>query len=137
PDTENHYLEPDISCIMTKGKAFLSNSDYEDGSYGEPTGYMDMASRDIVQLLAALERNFGVDYTTSTHIESFYKYPLYAMYNSGLIQSYGDGGRSYSGFTDLHAQWLVHRTGNPFLYNYLKLFWETDVRSEERRVGRA
>src|SRR5260221_4797199 len=124
-DPDNPYLEPVLSAIMTKTKTFLDRTYYEDGSYGEPkSGYMDMATRDIVELLATLERNFGVDYSTTTHVGNFYKYPLQATYSSGLIQSYGDGERHYHGFTQEHAEWFVKRTGNPFLYSYVKPFWE-------------
>ena len=118
-------MEPIISGIMTKAKAFINNTYYKDGSYGEPkSGYMDMATKDIIEILATFERNFGVDYSTTTDVENFYKYPLYASDSSGMIQTYGDGGRSYHGFTQDHAWWFVHRTGNPYLYQYVKPYWE-------------
>lgn len=123
-DKDNPYLEPYLSGLMTKAKAFLDHTYYADGSYGEPMGYMDMASRSIVEILSAFERNFGVDYTTTTDMPNFYKYPLYASYDNGLIPAYGDGGRAYSGFSQVHAQWVVHRTGNPFLYPYVKASWD-------------
>jgi len=109
---------------MTKAKAFLDRTYYADGSYGEPMGYMDMASRSIVEILSAFERNFGVDYTTTTDMPNFYKYPLYASYDNGLTPAYGDGGRAYSGFSQVHSQWVVHRTGDPFLYPYVKSAWD-------------
>ena len=127
-DPDNSYLEPFLSGIMTKAKTFIDRTYYKDGSYGEPIGYMDMATRDIVKLLATLERNFGVDYSTTTNAENFYKYPLQSTYSNGLIQCYGDDGRHYGHgnyFTQEHAQWFVKRTGNPFLYSYVKPFWET------------
>ncbi|MBW7891056.1 MAG: heparinase II/III family protein [Chitinophagaceae bacterium] len=123
-EPDNSYLEPYLSGILTKAKTFMDRTYYKDGSYGEPTGYMDMASRDIVELAFAFERNFGVDLTNRTHLPEFYKYPLYAAYNSGLIQSYGDAGRSYSGFSQTHSQWLVHRNGDRYLYKYVKPYWD-------------
>ena len=124
-DPDNPYLEPYLSGIMTKAKTFIDRTYYEDGSYGEPkSGYMDMATRDIVEVMAAFERNFGVDYSTTTNVENFYKYPLQAMDSNRLIQSYGDGGRVYNGFTQDHAMWFVNRTGNPYLYQYVKPYWE-------------
>jgi hypothetical protein len=124
-DPDNPYLEPFLSGIITKAKTFIDRTYYKDGSYGEPkSGYMDMASRDIAKLLATLERNFGVDYSTTTNVQDFYKYPLQATYSSGLIQSYGDADRLYNGFRQEHAEWFVKRTGNPFLYSYVKPFWE-------------
>ena len=123
-DPGNPYLEPYISGIMAKAKAFLDHTYYADGSYAEPPGYMDMASSSVVEILAALERNFGVDYTTGTNVGAFYQYPLYATYDDGMIQVYGDEYRSYKGFTHLHSIWSVYRSGNPYLYNYLKPYWE-------------
>jgi hypothetical protein len=124
-DPDNPYLEPFLSGILTKAKTFIDRTYYKDGSYGEPkSGYMDMATRDIVELLATFERNFGVDYSSTTNVQDFYKYPLQATYSNGLIQSYGDADRHYSGFTQEHAEWFVKRTGNPFLYAYVKSFWE-------------
>lgn len=125
-DPANPTLEPYLSGILTKSKEFIDRTYYEDGSYAEPkSGYMDMATRDIVEILATFERNFGVDYSTTTNVRNFYKYPIQAMHSSGLIQSYGDGGRSYSGFDQIHSWWFVNRTKNPYLYNFVKPYWES------------
>ncbi|SDM36068.1 Heparinase II/III-like protein [Daejeonella rubra] len=125
-DPDNPTLEPYLSGILTKSREFIDRTYYEDGSYAEPkSGYMDMATRDIVEILATFERNFGVDYSTTTNVRNFYKYPIQAMHSSGLIQSYGDGGRSYSGFDQIHSWWFVNRTKNPYLYNFVKPFWES------------
>lgn len=125
-DPENPNLEPYLSGILTKAKEFIDRTYYEDGSYAEPkSGYMDMATRDIVEILAAFERNFGVDYSTTTNVQNFYKYPIQAMHNSGLIHAYGDGGRTYDGFNQIHSWWFVNRTKNPYLYQYVKPFWES------------
>ena len=125
-DPANPTLEPYLSGILTKSKEFIDRTYYEDGSYAEPkSGYMDMATRDIVEILATFERNFGVDFSTTTNVRHFYKYPIQAMHSSGLIQSYGDGGRSYSGFDQIHSWWFVNRTKNPYLYNFVKPYWES------------
>ena len=125
-DPGNPFLEPFLSGILTKAKTFIDRTYYADGSYGEPkSGYMNMATRDIVELLAAIERNFGVNYSTTTNIENWYKYPLQVMYSGGLMQDYGDGERHSSGLTQEHAEWFVKRTGNPYLYSYVKPYWES------------
>ncbi|MEX2573407.1 MAG: DUF4962 domain-containing protein, partial [Balneolaceae bacterium] len=124
-DPDNPHLEPYLSGIMTKAKTLYARTYYEDGSYSEPYSYMNMASRSTSEILAAFERNFGVDWSTTTDVESFYKYPLYATHSSGLYHDYGDGGReNYGGMTQIHSWWFVNRTGNPFLYNYVKPYWE-------------
>jgi hypothetical protein len=124
-EPDNTYLEPYLSGIITKAKTFIDRAYYEDGSYAEPkTGYMNMATRAIVELLASLERNFGVDYSTTTNAGNFYKYPLQATDSKGTMQDFGDGNSSYKAFTEIHSEWFVHRTGNPFLYNFIKPYWE-------------
>jgi hypothetical protein len=128
-DPANPYLEPYLSGILTKTKAFIDRTYYEDGSYGEPkSGYMNMATRSIAELLGPLERNFGVDYTTTTNMQNFYKYPLQATNSGGRMQDYGDGGGANGGGNSLggllHSQWVVYRTGNPFLYKYVKPYWD-------------
>ncbi|MEP6596137.1 MAG: DUF4962 domain-containing protein, partial [Ginsengibacter sp.] len=128
-DANNPYLEPWLSGIITKTKTFIDRTYYEDGSYGEPkSGYMNMATESIVKLLAAIERNFGIDYSTTTNVEDFYKYPLQAMHSSGCLQDYGDGGgpngERVQLNSELHSQWFVYRTGSPFLYKYVKPYWD-------------
>lgn len=125
-DPDNPFLEPFLSGIITKAKTFIDRTYYADGSYGEPkSGYMNMATRDIVELLATIERNFGVNYSTTTAIGNWYKYPLQVSYSTGLMQDYGDGERHSNGLTQDHAEWFVKRTGNPYLYAYVKPFWES------------
>ncbi|MEJ7693940.1 DUF4962 domain-containing protein [Daejeonella sp.] len=129
-DPANPYLEPYLSGIMTKTKTFIDRTYYEDGSYGEPkSGYMNMATKDIVEVLAAFERNFGVDYTTTTNLPNYYKYPLQASASNGLLQDFGDGGGpqgiGVAFGPQIHAQWLVNRTKNPYLYQYVKPYWES------------
>ncbi len=129
-DPANPYLEPYLSGIMTKAKTFIDRTYYEDGSYGEPkSGYMNMATKDLVEALAAFERNFGVDYTTTTNLQHYYKYPLQASSTNGRLQDYGDGGGPQGISVDfgsqVHAQWLVNRTKNPYLYQYVKPYWES------------
>ncbi|MEX2573457.1 MAG: DUF4962 domain-containing protein, partial [Balneolaceae bacterium] len=123
-DPDNPHLEPYLSGIMAKAKAFIDQTYYEDGSYGEPYNYMDMASRSIVEILSTFERNFGVDWSTTTNVQNFYEYPLYATHPSGLYHNYGDGSRYYEGFTQIHSEWFVHRLGDPWLYDYIKPYWE-------------
>ncbi|MES3017719.1 MAG: DUF4962 domain-containing protein [Bacteroidota bacterium] len=129
-DPSNPYLEPYLSGILAKTKTFIDRTYYEDGSYGEPkSGYMNMATKDIVEALAAFERNFGVDYTTTTALPNYYKYPLQASASNGLLQDFGDGGGpqgiGVAFGPQVHAQWLVNRTKNPYLYNFVKPYWES------------
>lgn len=127
-DPDNPYLEPYLSSIITKAKTFIDRTYYKDGSYNEPkSGYMYMATRAIVELLASLDRNFGVDYTTTTSLQDFYKFPLQASSGTGRMQDYGDGGGANGGHISLNqiaAEWLVHRCGNPYLFNYVMPSWK-------------
>ncbi|MEJ7694792.1 DUF4962 domain-containing protein, partial [Daejeonella sp.] len=124
-EPDNPYVEPYLSGILIKAKTFMDRTYYSDGSYGEPkSGYMNMASRAMVELFATVERNFGIDYSTTTNVKDFYKYPLHAIHSNGTFQDFGDGNSSFKGFNEIHSEWFVHRTGNPFLYQYIKPYWE-------------
>ena len=142
-DEENPYLEPYLSGIMTKAKIFIDRTYHQDGSYAEPFNYQSMASRSIVEMLATFERNFGVNWATTTNVKNFYLYPIYATHQNkikehsgsllqdlqsthtaGAILDFGDAGRTFDGFTQIHSEYFVHRTGNPFLYQYVKPYWE-------------
>ncbi len=124
-DPENPHMEPYLSGILIKAKTFMDRTYYADGSYGEPkSGYMNMASRAMVELFATVERNFGIDYSTTTNVEDFYKYPLHAIHSNRTFQDFGDGNSNFKGFNEIHSEWFVHRTGNPFIYQYIKPFWE-------------
>jgi hypothetical protein len=140
---ENEYLEPYLSGIITKAKTFIDRTYHKDGSYLEPFNYQSMASRSIAEFMASLEKNFGIDYSSTTNVKNFYLYPLYATHKNkitkhpgsllmdlhsthtaGAVLDFGDAGRTYDGFTQLHSWWFIHRTGNPFLYYYNKPYWE-------------
>jgi hypothetical protein len=125
-DPDNPYLEPYLSGIITKAQAFIENTYYEDGSYGEPkSGYMNMATKEIVLIMEAFERNFGLNWAETTDVESFYKYPLQASHPNGTMPDFGDGGSYFHSFTQHHSEYFVYRTGNPFLYKYVKPHWDS------------
>lgn len=124
-DPQNPSMEPYLSGIITKVKTFIDRTYYADGSYGEPkSGYMNMATKEIALLFHVFERNYGLDWATTTEVENFYKYPLHATHSSGKMADFGDGGYDFKGFTEPHAAYFVYRTGNPFLYKYVKPYWE-------------
>ena len=83
---------------------------------------MNMATESIVKLLAAFERNFGIDYSTTTNVQYFYKYLLQAS-DSSQLPGFGDSGGSTGGGiqfgSQIHSQWFVYRTGILFSTNIL------------------
>lgn len=135
-DPQNPYLEPYLSGIITKAKTFIDRAYYEDGSYAEPkNGYMNMATMALAEMFPALERNFGIDYSTTTNVQNYYKYILQSLSSSSTkdygysdesvhMQDFGDDWEYGSLGRLLHSQWFVYRTGNPFLYKYVKPVWE-------------
>ena len=120
-DPENPYLEPYFSGVLAKMKRFIDRTYYPDGGYGEPMGYEDMATRDLVEALYVLERNFGIDYTTTTNIKELYLYPLHGAYSDGTMPDYGDthiGGRwNWSSNPFL---WLTYRMKNPWTAYFIE-----------------
>ena len=123
-DPGNPALEPYLSGIMTKMKTFIDRTYFPEGSYGEPYTYQEMASRDLTETLFAFERNFGVDYTTTTNLKDLWMYPIYAIHSSGRYQDFGDVSPTYS-MAATHCQWLTYRMKNPWTYAYVKPYWES------------
>jgi hypothetical protein len=74
-----------------------------------------MATRDLVEALDIVERNFGVDYTTTTYLKDTWLYPLYVTYSNGRYPDFGDISPSYS-LTGPVYRWLSYRTKNPWTY---------------------
>ena len=122
-DQSNPYFEPYLSGIMTKMKTFMDNTYMPGGSYGEPASYQEMATRDLVETLFAFERNFGVDYTTTTDVKDFYWYPLYVTDSKGTYQYFGDSGYHYT-TNSSPFKWLAYRLGNPYCYGLVKPAWD-------------
>ena len=100
-------------------KRFMDRTYYPDGAYGEPKGYENMATRDIVEALYVLERNFGIDYTTTTDMKELWRYPLHAAYSNSVMPDFGDTGKfSGWGWTGKPFQWLSWRMKNPYTAYY-------------------
>ena len=125
-DPENPYMEPYLSGILAKYKAHIDAGYLPDGSYGEPVAYTDTDSEPLVKCLYALERNLGIDWTTTTRVRSAYYYPAYAVTGTGLdAPTFGDGGRDYgAGLRRLHL-WLAHRTGDPLAFG--RYLWQNSL----------
>ena len=118
-DPDNPCLEPYLSGALERMKRFIDRTYYPDGSYGEPIGYEGMATRDIVEALHVLERNFGIDYTTTTHIKDMYLYPLRGACGGGQMADFGDVGvQSGWDWGGTPMLWLTYRTGNPWTAHY-------------------
>ena len=130
-DPSNPSFEPYFSGILAKMKLFMDRTYYPDGGYGEPVGYENMATRDMVEALFVLEKNFGIDYTTTTNLKDMWLYPLHGAYSDGRLPDYGDTGvRSGWGWTGNPFQWLSWRTKNPYT-----AYFTQSVSTERGRRG--
>ncbi|MHB9029400.1 MAG: heparinase II/III domain-containing protein [Candidatus Latescibacterota bacterium] len=118
-DPADPSVEPWLSGILAKTKAFIDRTYYPDGGYGEPIGYQDMATRDLVQALDVLERNFGIDYVTTTGLKDTWLYPLYATYTSGLMPDFGDVSPRYNLSGNTYT-WLSYRMKNPWTFDFVR-----------------
>lgn len=124
-DPEIPGLEPYLSGILAKSKQFIDRTMLPEGSYNEPYTYQEMGYREFVEALYALEKNFGIDYTSTTNLKEFYYYPLYVTQNNGgKYQDLGDVSHTYS-FVQQPSQWLVYKMKDPFMYKYVKPAWES------------
>ena len=118
-------LEPYLSGILAKTKQFIDRTMLPEGSYNEPYTYQEMGYRELVEFLYSLERNFGVDYTSTTNLKEFYQYPIYVTQaKDGAYQDLGDVSHTYN-FTQQPMQWLVYKMKDPFMYKYVKPAWES------------
>ena len=128
-DPSNPCLEPYLSGILAKTKQFMDRTYYPDGGYGEPTTYQDMATRDLVEALDILEKNYGIDYTTTTNLKDTWLYPLYVTYSNGRYPDFGDVSPSYN-LPGPVFRWLSYRTKNPWTYSFIQ-------KADESERGRA
>jgi len=118
-------LEPYLSGILAKTKQFIDRTVLPEGSYNEPYTYQEMGFRELVEFLYSLERNFGVDYTSTTNLKEFYQYPIYVTQaKDGAYQDLGDVSHTYN-FTQQPMQWLVYKMKDPFMYKYVKPSWDS------------
>jgi hypothetical protein len=114
-DPSNPAVEPYFSGILAKMKRFMDRTYYPDGGYGEPVGYENMATTDIVQALFVIEKNFGIDYTTTTNLKDMWLYPIHGAYTNGRLPEYGDDGINSGWNWNSNAfQWLSYRMKNPY-----------------------
>ncbi len=124
-DPSNPDLEPYLSGILAKYKAHIDAAYRPDGSYAEPEGYAGTDTQDLTICLDALERNLGIDWTTTTPMKDAYRYQLYLGTSDGRkCPAFGDGGRDW-GFAlrNLHL-WLAHRTKDPSALERYR--WQTE-----------
>ncbi len=118
-------LEPYLSGILAKTKQFIDRTVLPEGSYNEPYTYQEMGYRELVEFLYSLERNFGIDYTSTTYLKEFYQYPIYVTQaKDGAYQDLGDVSHTYN-FTQQPMQWLVYKMKDPFMYKYVKPSWDS------------
>lgn len=118
-------LEPYLSGILAKTKQFIDRTMLPEGSYNEPYTYQEMGYRELVEFLFSLERNFGIDYTSTTYLKEFYQYPIYVTQaKDGAYQDLGDVSHTYN-FTQQPMQWLVYKMKDPFMYKYVKPAWDS------------
>lgn len=118
-------LEPYFSGILAKTRQFIDRTMLPEGSYNEPYTYQEMGYRELVEVLYSLEKNYGIDYTSTTNLKEFYYYPMYVTLNDrGRYQDLGDVSPTYS-FTQQPSQWLVYKMKDPFMYKYVKPAWDS------------
>lgn len=118
-------LEPYLSGILAKTRQFIDRTMLPEGSYNEPYTYQEMGYRELVEFLFSLERNFGIDYTSTTYLKEFYQYPIYVTQaKDGAYQDLGDVSHTYN-FTQQPMQWLVYKMKDPFMYKYVKPAWDS------------
>jgi len=123
-DPDNPTLEPYLSGILAKFRAYLEHNYGPEGGTGEPFIYQSAATAYAALLMEVLDRSFGVDWSQSTDVNSYYLYPLLSMAHNGRYADYGDARWVYDRFSNNGAQWFAGRQGDPLLYSKVKPYWE-------------
>jgi hypothetical protein len=68
-----------LNGLLRKLEDHIEASYLGDGSYGEGISYYEFDAETLGPALVALERNFGADYLSRTHVLDSYTYPLYTL----------------------------------------------------------
>ncbi len=73
---EQAQIEPAVQGLLLKMESHISASFLSDGSYGEGISYQEFDLETLGPMLHALERVFGIDYWSRTHVLESLAYPL-------------------------------------------------------------
>jgi hypothetical protein len=73
---EQAQIEPAVQGLFLKMESHIAASFLRDGSYGEGISYQEFDLETLGPMLHAIERVFGVDYWSRTHVLESLAYPL-------------------------------------------------------------
>ncbi|MCA9414301.1 MAG: heparinase II/III family protein, partial [Candidatus Omnitrophica bacterium] len=121
---DNRYMEPHLSGILAKLEAHIHAAYLPDKSYAETFGYYHMDADMVSKAAAALEKNFGIDLTTTTHFKDAWIYPHYVSTPDGqncLDMGDGSGNWGKNGKTSL--LWIAQRLRDPMAWD--RYLWST------------
>jgi len=68
-----------VNGLLRKLEDHMAASYLADGSYGEGISYHEFDAETLGPALAAIQRAFGIDYWTQTHVLDSLSYPLYVL----------------------------------------------------------
>jgi len=124
-DPENPFMEPYLSGILAMVKAHIDVAYRPDGSYAEPVGYTSTDTEPLVKALDAIERNLGINWTTTTFVKNVYLYPAYLSTRNGRnAPTFGDSNNDWgAGMRRLHL-WLAHRNGDRLAWG--RYLWQNN-----------
>ncbi len=117
-DPDNPYMEPYLSGILAKLEAHIHAGYLPDKSYAETFGYYHMDADMVSKAAAALERNFGIDLTTTTNFKDAWVYPHYVSTPSGEdCLDMGDGSGNWGPNSKTSLLWYAHRNQDAMAYD--------------------
>jgi hypothetical protein len=73
---EQAQIEAAVQALLLKIESHMAASFLSDGSYGEGISYQEFDLETLGPMLHALERVFGIDYWSRTHVLDSFLYPL-------------------------------------------------------------
>lgn len=76
---EQAALEAPLSGLLQKIESHMRASFLADGSYGEGISYQEFDLETLGPMIVALDRVFGIDYWTRTHVADSLAYPMHTL----------------------------------------------------------
>jgi hypothetical protein len=76
---EQAALETPLAGLLQKIESHIRASFLSDGSYGEGISYQEFDLETLGPMIVAIDRVFGIDYWTGTHVADSLAYPMHTL----------------------------------------------------------
>jgi len=132
-DENNPFMEPYLSGLLAKLDDHIAAAYLPDGSYAESFDHLLMDFDSNCKTFDLLERNLGIDLTTTTNISNAHLYTTYIATGDGIdLPLLGDANDDFRAYGRRLHLWLAHRTGDRLAWQ--RYLWQTQEGYHSRAV---